>query len=146
MTVTDALQAYADRGVFRGFRAVTRGGRTDYEFRWLTRRPVRAVLRAKRLRFPAIFPALDAATASELASLVAARTARGQPAHKRVDARRARLRLTRWRGDVSLAVEFHGPDAGYGVRAVLNVINELFVSLHERHPEYVVEQFGVSSE
>jgi hypothetical protein len=144
--VTSALQAYADRGVFRGFRAVTRGGRTEYEFRWLTRRPVRAVLRANRLTFPALFPALDAAAASELAALVASRTARGQPAHKRVDARRARLDLTRRRGHVSLAVEFRGHNAGYGVRAVLNLINELFVALHERHPEYLIEQFGVSAE
>src|SRR6516162_6980358 len=40
--LTAALQTYADRGVFRGFRVETAsGGRSDYFFTWLTRTPMR---------------------------------------------------------------------------------------------------------
>ena len=57
---TAALQAYADRGVFRGFRATPAPrGRVEYQFLWLTRKPMRAVFDSRRrvLTFPRCFPA-----------------------------------------------------------------------------------------
>ena len=61
-TVTAALQSYADRGVFRGFRATPAPrGRVEYQFLWLTRKPMSAVFdsRRRRLVFPSLFPGLD---------------------------------------------------------------------------------------
>jgi hypothetical protein len=147
--VTAALQAYADRGVFRGFRAIASArGRTTYEFKWLTRKPVIAVFDPNRrtLTFQNLLPSLDAVAAADVKSLVLGRTGRSVPGHKRLDARRARLRATVRTGSLTLAVEIRGDNSAYAVGAVLNLINEAFVTLHERHPGYLIEHFGMSAE
>jgi len=149
--VTAALRAYADRGVFRGFRATPAArGRVDYEFLWLPGRPMRARFDAGRsvLAFPSLLPGVDPGSpmAAGLDALVRARTGRGQPAHKRVDGRRARLSGATKKGDWSLAVHVRGANHEYAVQRALNVINELFLLLHESYPDYLVERFGLSPE
>ena len=147
--VTAALQAYADRGVFRGFRATPASrGRVEYRFLWLTRKPVRAMFEPRRgaLRFPSLFPGIDRASAAELRSIVTSRANRDQPAHKRLDSRRARITGTVRGGDFSLAVDIRGGNHAYAVSKALNLINECFLELHEGHPEYLVERFGISTE
>jgi hypothetical protein len=147
--VTAALQAYADRGVFRGFQAAPAPrGRIEYRFLWLTKQPMTAMFdaKAKTLAFPSIFPRVDRRTAAELKAVVDSRAERLQPAHKRIDARKARITATMRQGDLSVATEIRGANHEYAVSRTLNVINELFVTLHEHRPEYLVEQFGVSAE
>jgi hypothetical protein len=147
--VTQALQAYADRGVFRGFRATPVGrGKVEYQFLWLTKRPMTATFAAatKRLSFPSLLPQLDRIATAEMKAVIASRTARHQPGHKRVDARRARISGTVLKADFSLMVEIRGQNEEYAVSKALNAINEMFVTLHERHPEYLVERFGISTE
>jgi hypothetical protein len=78
--------------------------------------------------------------------MVAERATRSVPDHKRVDARRARLTASITKGDFSLAIAIRGANHEYAVKRALNLINDLFVMLHERHPEYLIEQFGLSSE
>lgn len=145
--VSAAWQAYADRGVFRGFRAAPGSrGRIEYQFLWLTRKPTHASFdpRRKTLSFPSLFPGISAAP--DLKRIVDSRTTRTQPAHKRVDARRARLASRMRAGDFSLSVEIRGRHADYAVSHVLNVINELHLALHEGNPEYLIERFGASAE
>ena len=135
--------------MFRGFRAERAGGRVEYQFHWLTRRPMHArITRHGVLTFPALLPQVSrhAGLALEVTRLVAARSTRGVPAHKRIDARRARLSIAVRRGDVSLAIAVRGANHEYAVKHALNVINELFVLLHESHPGYLVEHFGISTE
>jgi len=125
-------------------------GRVEYEFVWLLGRPMRAVLdpAAGTLSFPALFPAVKAGSpmVRALAEVVASRTARDLPAHKRMDARRARVSSAVRRGTWTLAVTIRGRNHEYAVRGALNLINELFLVLHERWPEYLIERFGLSPE
>lgn len=148
--VTAALQRYADRGVFRGFRAVPGPrGRVDYVFLWLLRRSMTATFDPRRgvLVFPALFPAVPtAAMAAELKDLVTQRSTKDQPVHKRLDGRRARLGCALRQGAWSLTVTIRGANHDYAVRAALNLINELFLALHTSYPEYLVEHFGMSTE
>jgi hypothetical protein len=151
LAISEALRQYADRGVFRGFReTAARGGVADYHFTWLTRRLMHARSDPRRgtLSFPALFPqaAASPAMAAELKALVAERSTRSIPDHKRVDARRARLTATITKGDFSLAIAIRGANHEYAVKRSLNLINDLFVMLRERHPEYLIEHFGLSSE
>ncbi len=120
----------------------------EYQFLWLTRKPLSATFDSRRrvLTFPSLFPGVDSATAAQLKSMVASRTHRDQPDHKRLDARRARLTGTVRKGDFSLSIEIRGRNHQYAVTKALNLINELFLSLHEGHPEYLVERFGISTE
>jgi hypothetical protein len=137
--------------VFRGFRAApaTRG-RVEYQFMWLLKRPMRVVFDTRRgvLAFPALFPGAGGqpAMALELKTLVAGRTRKDQPAHKRLDARRARITSAVRQGAWSLAVEIRGANHEYAVRHALNLVNELFLALHASYPEYLVEHFGMSTE
>ena len=147
--MTAALQSYADRGVFRGFRATAaRRGRIDYQFLWLTKKPMRATFdpTAGTVKFPSLFPGVDTDAARDLKSILASRRHRSQPRHRRIDARRARVSGTLNAGGFGLVVEIRGRNDGYAVRHALNLINELFVALQERHPEYLVERFGFSAE
>ena len=84
--------------------------------------------------------------AVDLGALVAARVSRTLPAHKRLDARRARGSCAIRRGDWSLAVHIRGANHEYAVRKAVNLINELFVLLQETYPDYLVERFGLSTE
>ena len=122
--------------MFRGFRATAGSrGRVEYQFLWLLRRPMHAVFDPRRgvLTFPALFPGAGAtsAMAAELRALVAARSSADQPAHKRLDARRARVACAVRKGDWSLSVEIRGANHEYAVRHALNLINELFLALHD---------------
>ena len=102
--------------------------------------------RTRTLRFPNLFPNADRTAAAGLRTIVAGRSERSQPPHKRLDARRARLALRVRGGHVSLSIAIRGGNDVYAVKAVLGVINEMFVWLHEHHHEYLVGQFGISSE
>ena len=136
--------------MFRGFRAVPGPrGRVDYVFLWLLRRPMTATFDPRRrvLVFPALFPAVNTpAMAVELRDLVTQRATKDEPAHKRIDGRRARITCALRKGTWSLTVTIRGANHDYAVRGALNLINELFLALQTSYPEYLVEHFGASTE
>jgi hypothetical protein len=147
--VTDTLQSYADRGVFRGFRATPLArGRVGYDFKWLTRKTTHAEFdpRTGTIRFPDLLPAIDNTLAADVSAVLDARSRRGVPEHKRIDRRRARISGAMRRGAYSLQVVVRGDNHDYAVKTALNLINDMFVALHEHHPEYLIEQFGMSPE
>lgn len=78
--------------------------------------------------------------------MITSRTRRDQPAHKRLDARRARFTSAVRKGDLTLSVEIRANHHAYAVKKALNLVNELFLALHEGHPEYLSERFGLSTE
>jgi hypothetical protein len=145
------MQAYADRGVFRGFLATPAArGRVEYRFMWLLRRPMHAVFdpRTGVLSFATLFPGVEGGSPMVVAlkQIVAARSAKLQPAHKRIDARRAAVSSRLSKGHFSLAIAIRGKNHAYAVQHMLNLINELFLELHETYPDYLVDQFGLSTE
>lgn len=146
--VTEALQSYADRGVFRGFRATAARGRITYEFKWLTKKPVRAefIVRTNTIRFPDLLPSMTKARAAAMMAVIAERKGRGVADHKRLDGRRIRVEGRLRNGMFSLSAVVRGDNHAYAIRTALNVINEMFVTLQEHHPEYLIEQFGYSAE
>jgi hypothetical protein len=102
--------------------------------------------RRGRLTFPVLLPQLSPEIAAELKSMVAARSTRAVPDHKRMDARRARLAITVRKGDFTLSVDIRGKNQDYAVSKTLNLVNDLFVALHEAYPDYLVQHFGISQE
>jgi len=149
--VTHALQAYADRGVFRGLSVAAKsGGRYEYGFHWLMQRRFTLTFDPKRraLMFRQLFPDVGARSPmlAALKRAVDQRTTRQVPAHKRFDGRRIRATAALQRGSVSLEMEVRGSQYAYAVRHLLNLVNELFLELQERHPQYLIERFGFSTE
>jgi hypothetical protein len=149
--VTGTLRQYADRGVFRGFSvAEGRGGRQVYSFTWLTRRPVKLLFDPQRngLSLSDMFPRVGSHSmmVQELRQLVRDRSSRKLPAHKRLDRRKARLTCGVRAGSFSLGILVQGASHEYAVRHLMNLLNELHLLLHEKYPQYLVAEFGLSEE
>jgi hypothetical protein len=151
LIVTAALQEYSDRGVFHGLKTMRRpAGRCDYTFTWLMQRsftlsydPARRVLSFRNL-----FPHVGArsAIAASLREVVAERSTRRVPAHKRLDGRRVQTSCGVRNGSFSLTMRVRGRHEVYAVRQLLNLVNELFLVLQETFPDYLISRFGVPVE
>ena len=145
--VRENLQAYADRGVFRGFNEVKSG---QFRFVWLVRHQMElSVDTAKHvLRFKQLLPAVPAGSPlyAELKSFVRDRHATNLPSHRRIDPRRAEVACFNRGGFVSLSLKVKNRQYAYGVNRIVNLVHELFVHLRDTHPEYLMENFDVPQE
>jgi|RhiMethySRZTD1v2_1073278.scaffolds.fasta_scaffold06035_4 hypothetical protein len=149
--VAIALQRYADRGVFRGLSVTAgRGGRQNFSFTWLTRRPMSLTFEPKRgaLVFKDLLPGVGAnrALVSDLKAIVDDHAGSGVPAHRRLDARRLRAACAVRGGHLTLSLQVRGQHHEYAVQRGLNLVNQLFLLLQASYPEYLIEQFGFSAE
>ena len=145
------MQHYADRGVFRGFHATPRaGGGYDYTFRWLSPRALTLRYDPGRstLTFRSLFPDVRARSplAADLRAVVGERVSRRVPPHKRLDGRRVRVSGEVRRGSFALAMRIRAGDEAYAVSQLLSLVNDLFLVLQERYPEYLVTHLGLSPE
>lgn len=145
--VRDSLQAYADRGVFRGFSESKAG---QFEFTWLLQRQMNLVLDPVKgvLRFKQLLPGVPAKSPlyAELKSFVDYRHDRELPEHRRIDRKRAEVSCSNRGGVVSISLKVKKNQYAYGVNRLVNLVHELFVHLRELHPEYLVENFDVPQE
>ena len=151
MSVTAALQEYSDRGVFRGLRTTRRpGGRYEYTFTWLMRRPFALSYDPARrvLSFKNLFPNVNARSpmAAALREVVAERSTRRIPSHKRLDGRRVQASCGIRGGSFSLTMRVRGEHGAYAVQQLLGVVNDMFLVLQETFPDYLAAQFGLSLE
>ena len=102
--------------------------------------------RTNTLRFPELLPAINKTAATDMTAVIAARSGREVPDHKRLDGRRARFCGGLRKSAFWLAAEVRGSNHDYAVKMALNLINEMFVTLQERHPDYLIAEFGMSAE
>ncbi|HEY7547746.1 MAG TPA: hypothetical protein VID27_22805 [Blastocatellia bacterium] len=145
--VRDALQVYADRGVFRGLSETKRGA---FSFVWLTPHPVEFVFDAakRELRFKNLLPNVAARSAmyQDLKNFLQHRQDEELPLHRRIDPNRAEIVCVNRGGKVSLALKVKNNQWAYGVNKAVNLVHEVFVHLREREAEYLTENFNVSDE
>ncbi len=104
--------------------------------------------RTAALTFKNVLPRVGSTTSLKrhLYGLIDGRRTGGVPAHKRIDARRARIARSTRRGDFSLTFVVRGRQHEYAVQKGLNLVNDLFVLLHSTYPDYLEEQFGLRAE
>lgn len=145
--VRESLQAYADRGVFRGFSEVKSG---RFTFVWFFHHSMELNVDVvkKELRFKQLLPGVPAKSEfySELKSFIAQRHDRELPDHRRVDRRRAEAVCSNRGGVVSISLKVKNNQYAYGVNKLVNLIHELFVHLRNAHPDYLVENFDIPQE
>ena len=149
--VSNALQAYADRGVFRGFDEVRmRNGKRGFRFVWLGNRPLDLSLDAQKgvLRFNNLLPnvPLNSMLYDDLKRFLKSRSDRKIPKHRRVDARRAEVIWTNRRGNVSISLTVKNNHYVYGLNRLVNLIHELFVYLNDLYADYMSENFDAPQE
>ena len=150
-TVKKTLREYADRGIFRGLTERHLGrDAVEFDFLWLTERQVRLVFDPKSttLRVRDLLPDVSVRSQlyAELRELVKSRQDGALPKHRMVDSNRAVAKLANRKGSVSLVLTVHNNQYRYGVRKILNLVNEIFVFLHGSHVEYMWEHFDVPQE
>jgi hypothetical protein len=145
--IRESLQAYADRGIFRGFSEAKTG---HFQFVWLIRHQMELVVDAVKgeLRFKQLLPGIPAKSPlyAELKSFIQYRHDRDLPEHRRIDPKRAEVSCTNRGGLVSISLKVKNNQYEYGVNRIVNLVHELFLHLREAHPEYLVENFDVPQE
>jgi hypothetical protein len=146
-TVREALQSYADRGIFRGFSEVRRG---QFRFVWMLHHQMELVVDATThvLRFKRLLPGLppNSPQYTELKQFIQERHDRDLPEHRRIDRRRAEVSCFNRGGWVSISLKVKNNNYAYGVNRIVNLVHELFLHLRNAHPDYLVENFDVPQE
>jgi hypothetical protein len=144
------LQAYADRGVFRGLSEKYARGKTLFTFTWLLDRPMHLVVDPLRraLEFKDVLPGIPAGSeeSKRLRDFLRSRQSRDLPEHRRVDPAKAKITGSNRRGAMSITLKLEGDDYDYGVNRIINLVHELFVHLRDAWPEYLMENFDVPQE
>lgn len=145
--VRENLQAYADRGVFRGFSEIKSG---HFKFVWVVGHQMELVVDTTKhtLRFKQLLPVVPSNSSlyAEVKQFIQERHDRQLPEHRRIDRRRAEVSCSNRGGLVSISLKVKNNQYAYGVNRIVNLVHELFVLLRDRHPDYLVENFDVPQE
>lgn len=145
--VREALQAYADRGIFRGFHESAKG---RFSFIWFYHHPLQLTVDVAKhvLKFEPLLPGVPAQSPlyAELKHFVQERHDAALPEHRRIQRQRALATLANRRGQVALTLKIKQNDYAYGINKLVNLVHELFVHLRAAHPDYLVENFDVPQE
>lgn len=149
--VRKGLQAYADRGVFRGFDEVkARNGKRAFRFVWLGNRPLEFNLDAENhvLSFNKLLPKVPSKSImyADLSGFVRSRSDRSVPKHRRVEPRYAEVACTNRRGEVSIALRVVNNRYEYGLNKLVNLAHEIFVQLNDKYADYMTETFDLPQE
>ncbi len=149
--VREGLQAYADRGVFRGFsEARATRGEHSFTFEWLSRRPLRFTVDTENgvLKFKNLLPGVPSNSQlySELRRFVNERHDGALPEHRRIDRRRAEVTCSNRGGSVSIALTVKRNQYAYGVNKIVNLAHEIFVYLKDHYADYLWESFDAPQE
>jgi hypothetical protein len=145
--VRESLQAYADRGVFRGLSETSRG---HFSFVWLIRHQMELQVDTAKhdLRFRQLLPGVPARSLlyADLKDFIHSRHDGELPEHRRIDRRRAEVSCFSRGGFLSVSLRVKNNQYAYGVNRIVNLVHELFLHLREAHPEYLMENFDVPQE
>jgi hypothetical protein len=148
--VTEILEGYAEKAVFRGFSAhPKRGGRAVYKMIWHHDRPLELSLDVakKTLCFGEVLPGVPARSTMyrDLQAFLKVRQSAELPEHRRVNPAKARLACGNQRGTVSIALIVKNGDFEYAARKIIQMVHEIFLIFLVDGPyfEYMVEQLGL---
>ena len=145
--IRENLQAYADRGIFRGFSEVKPG---HFKFVWVLHHQMElnVDISKQELRFKQLLPgvATGSGLSDELKKFIQQKHDVELPEHRRIDRQKAEASTAIRGGFVSLSLKIKEQEFAYGVNKIVNLVHELFVYLREVHPDYLVENFDVPQE
>ena len=151
--VTEILEGYAAKAVFRGFSAHPRAkGHASYRMIWHHDRPFEMLLDVgqKTLQFPEVLPGVPARSPMyrELKAFLKLRQSGEMPEHRRVNPAKARLASGNKRGTVSITVTVKDGDFDYAARKIIHIVHEIFLIFLVDGPyfEYMVEHLGLDED
>jgi hypothetical protein len=149
-TVSEILQEYARRGVFRGFsRAPDRRGHAVFKIVWHRGSSFDLVYDPKEnsLRCPCVLPNIPANSNMyrDLKLFIRHRVSDDLPDHRRIDRRLATAAISNRRGIVSVALTANSGDCQYVTRKLVHLMHEIYMTflLDGKYFDYVVETFNL---
>ena len=144
------LRGYAERGVFRSFtEGQRRGSTTTFQMVWHHGRLFRFVLDTTGdvVSFPTLLPQVPAGSPmqKELKAFLRPFETEEVPLHRRIDPAKARLRITRRTGGLSLGLAVKNGEFEYCTRRLVHLAQEVFLVFLPDGPyyEYRVEKLGL---
>lgn len=151
--VASALEEYAARGIFRGFsRGPVAGGKAAFKIVWHYDCIFELIFDSARsaFRFPFVLgdvPA-DSPMYKEFKAFVRSRQSAELPDHRRIDRGKVEIRLYNRDGTISLRFRVKDGDIEYGVRRMINLVNEIFLAFLPDGPyyDYLVQTFDLDPE
>lgn len=148
--VAGLVKGYAERGVFRSVsQTEQRGGKTTFKVLWHHGRVFRLVVdpAAHTVSFPALLPGVPSRSPmlKELKAYLHQFETKGVPEHRRIDPKKAKLRVALRGGNVALALIVKRREYEYCTRRLVNLAHEVFMIFLPDGPycEYRVETLGV---
>lgn len=148
--VRETLLEYARRGVFRGFehRDTDRG--EDFWFHWIGPRAFHVTYDREEGTIAAreLLPGAgsEPSVREDLDRLLRERM-EGTLPHRSLDPDKAEVALVDpGEGDLDLVLRVRDEDLEYGARKLLNLVNEIWVRLNDRHQRYLWEHFDAPME
>jgi hypothetical protein len=149
--VRSSLQAYADRGVFRGYsEGRFRNGKASFSFLWMTPRRLDLSVDTGKgtLTFRDLLPNVPSGSIihRDLKRFLLERYKGGLPPHRRVDKNRAEIVCTNRHGSISLSLKVKNEQYRYCLNKIINLVHELFVHLGDSYDDYMCEAFDARQE
>lgn len=148
--VTETLENYAQRGVFRGFsQGPIRKGKASFKMLWHRDQTFELIFDAPQntLRFPLVLPNVPANSAmyQELKQFIAAQHAEDLPEHRRIDPAHAHIQPSNRGGKVALTAQIINGDCAYGTRKLIHLVHEIFLDFlfDGKYFDYLVETFDL---
>lgn len=148
--VTEILEAYAQKAVFRGFSAYPgTKGKASYRMVWHHDRPFELLLDIpkKTLRFSDVLPGVSARSPmyGDLQAFLKERQSGELPEHRSINPSKARLTAHSTRGNVSIKLTVKDSDFDYATRKIVHIVHEIFMIFLVDGPyfEYMVERLGL---
>jgi hypothetical protein len=148
--VSRLLRGYAERGVFRSFsEGQRRGGTTTFQMVWHHGRLFRFVLdtTGDLVSFPTLLPEVPPRSPMQrdLKAFLRSFETDEVPPHRRIDPAKARLRITRRAGGLSVALAVKNGEFEYCTRRLVHLAQEVFLVFLPDGPyyEYRVEKLGL---
>ena len=151
--VGDLLEAYAARGVFKGFsRSGRKGRKAEYRVLWHRDQLFQWVWDDARqsLRISCVLPAVpvDSPMYRELKAWLKARQDEALPEHRRCDAARVAMRTYNSGGDVALTLRSLDGDVEYLVTRLVALVNEIYLDFLSSglYFDWLVETFELDTD
>jgi hypothetical protein len=148
--VSRLLRGYAERGVFRSFsEGQRRGGTTTFQMVWHHGRLFRFALDTTGglVSFPTLLPEVPPRSPMQrdLKAFLRSFETDEVPPHRRIDPAKARLRITRRAGGLSVALAVKNGEFEYCTRRLVHLAQEVFLVFLPDGPyyEYRVEKLGL---
>ena len=144
--VDEALEIYANKGVFRSFSSIVRSkSGATYRMKWHKERFYDLIYDIEKcsLRFPVVLRKAPRPMYEEFKKFVVSRQSTEMLEHRRIDPTKIRISCSFKNGNISLLFISKDRDLEYATQKLINLMNEVFMVFLREYYEYTIKTFDI---